>query len=162
MKKDKRKKINADIAADIYEQKLRREIQRIKALNRKYKSFHDMEIGGKDWEDYAKIMGAEKQSEMLKWAKGGVLCLAPLSRMEKVFWHTYAQIEVREKCEWDWSWESFSAMVTTMDTRHFSFIYAPNIPRSVIIALNWLLSESGLHIRFRAQLLNENGKPLGM
>jgi len=133
--------------------------KKIKLLRRLPKDFRDITVGSQDWLDFAKAMGPEKENEMHKWANGGVLSLAPLSHMEEVFFKDYEWVKV---VEWDDDWDSFFKTVSDAEADGASFVYAPQLPRGAVNGLNALASHCGLNLRFRAVLVDERGRRLGI
>lgn len=134
--------------------KLKQQIKRLKKLP---KDFRDMQVMGKDWRDFAEIMGPVKKAEMLEWAKGGVLCVVSINSMERKVLQGFGEVHVIEQ-----SAPPLVNILLEMTTRDLSFVYASSWPRVAISGLNWLASDYGWNFRFMGQLLGGNGNPLGI
>jgi len=133
--------------------RLRKQIKRLKTLP---KNFRDMQVMGKDWRDFAEIMGPEKKAEMLVWAKGGVLCVSLINELERKVLQGFGKLyEHNDEV-------TFESILRIAETRCVSFVYASSWPRAVITGLNWLASDYGWNFRFKGQLLGGTGKPLGI
>ncbi len=127
-------------------------------LKRVPKDFRDMEVQCEDWRGFAEVMGPEKKTEMLKWAKGGVLCLAPINDLERKVLTVYGELHEFQRVG-VFALEDVLAEVLELNA---SFIYASEWPKHVITSMNWLASHYGWGFRFKGQLLGEKGHPLGI
>ncbi len=125
-------------------------------LKRLPKNFRDIEIGSSGWQSFAEIMGPEKKAEMLEWAKGGVLCLAPLNELERKVLTVFGEIS---RLPLPTTLEFILSMARGRDV---SFIYASEWPKHVIVAMNWLASQYEWNFRFKGQLMSGRGMPLGI
>lgn len=133
---------------------LKKQIARLKKLP---KNFRDMEVMSKDWRDFAGIMGPEKKAEMLEWAKGGVLCVAPINEMERKVLQGFGELTIL--CA---PIPPLANILLQMKSQGLSFVYASSWPRVAISGLNWLASDYGWNFRFKGQLLGGSGNPLGI
>ncbi len=135
--------------------------KQIALLKRIPKDFRDMEVQGEDWRGFAEVMGSEKKVEMLKWAKGGVLCLEPINDLERKVLTVYGEIhELRElRNRPDFVLED---VLQAMRINNYSFVYASDWPKHVIVGMNWLAQHQGWKFRFKGQLLGDRGYPLGI
>ncbi len=135
--------------------RIKKQIKRLKQLP---KDFRDMEVMGKDWRDFAEIMGPEKKNEMLLWAKGGVLCLAPTNELERKVLRVFGELH-----EFDClPPHPLETVLMEMKEHNLSFVYASEWPKQVITGLNWLASHYSWNYRFKGQLLGGKGYPLGI
>ncbi len=135
--------------------RIKKQIKRLKQLP---KDFRDMEVMGKDWRDFAEIMGPEKKNEMLLWAKGGVLCLAPTNELERKVLTVYGELQKFQRV----GVFAFEDVLAEALELNVSFIYASEWPKQVITGLNWLASHYSWNYRFKGQLLGGKGYPLGI
>ncbi len=147
------KKETTQVIGELQVEHLQKQLRRLKRLP---KDFRDMEYLGRDWRDFAEIMGKKKEAEMLKWAKGGVLCLVPPNELEKGILDIYGEVkELEEELV-------FECLLVAAHTSEVSFVYASEWSRQAIAGMNWLASHYGWNFRFKGQLLSERGVPLGV
>lgn len=142
-----------EIVEELQVAHLRKQLARLKKLPR---DFRDMEVMSNDWRAFVEIMGPEKKAEMLKWAKGGVLCLAPPNELERKVLNVFGELhEVDGVC-------SLEVALSITRRGDISFIYASEWPKQVITATNWLATHYEWNFRFKGQLLGGDGLPLGI
>ena len=135
--------------------RIKKQIKRLKQLP---KDFRDMEVMSKDWTDFAEIMGPEKKNEMLLWAKGGVLCLAPTNELERKVLTVYGELHEFHVGHPD---DLEDALAEALEL-NASFIYASEWPKHVVTGMNWLASHYSWNYRFKGQLMGGKGHPLGI
>lgn len=133
--------------------RLRKQLATLKKLP---DDFRDMAVMSSGWQSFAEIMGPEKKTEMLKWAKGGVLCLAPINDLERRVLAGHGELhEYNDLLRLEY-------IIRDAYGYEASFIYASDWPKHVIVSLNWLASHFGWNFRFLGQLRGEGGHALGL
>lgn len=145
-----------ELVEELQVELLRKQLKTIKKLP---SDFRDMEVMSDDWQSFAEIMGPEKKAEMLKWAKGGVLCLAPLNDLERRVLSGFGTLALIDEMNTPFS---FEAVLLVVQKYNVSFIYASEWPKHVIAGMNWLASHYGWNFRFKGQLMSGRGMPLGI
>lgn len=148
------------IAEEVSSGILKRQIHSLKQLQRAYKSFRDMEPGGRDWNIYAEIMGPSKEKEMSTWLWGPVLIVGPLSEGEERFFDG-KKVEYIECLKETISFTQWGELFEAAQSARCSFVYLPMFKKSIIQSINNLLSLGDSPVRVRGQLLDEKGYPLG-
>lgn len=129
--------------------------KKIALLKRAPKDFRDMTPFSPDWRKLTKEMGSEVEAEMTTWARGGVLTLAPINGIEQeVLNNVVGEHEVHDMATLCYLIRSVPSDV--------SFIYAPQFEDVTIKGLNQLCSRFKMHFRFKGQLLDGKGYPLGV
>lgn len=152
-KTKKQKKDTEEISEELQAAHLREQIKTLKKLP---KNFRDLEVMSSGWQSFAEIMGPEKKAEMLQWAKGGVLCLVPPNELERKVLSVFGTV----------SFFALEPLLEDMLQRtvecNVSFIYASEWKKVAIAGLNWLASHYEWNFRFKGQLMNGRGMPLGI
>ena len=143
-----------EIAEELEVPHLKKELKRLKSLP---KDFRDIEVMSDSWQAFGRIMGPKKKAEMLKWSKGGVLCLAPLNGLERKVLSVFGEV-----VGWNLSPCDLSDVLAEAVECNISFIYASEWPKHVIVGMNWLASHYGWNFRFKGQLMGGTGLPLGI
>ncbi len=142
----------AQIIEELEVARLRKQIARLKKLP---KNFRDMEVMSNNWQDFAEIMGPKKKNEMLHWAKGGVLCLAPLNNLERKVLTVYGELHEQGVLD-------LEAILAEALELNVSFVYVSEWPKPVIVSMNWLANHYSWNFRFKGQLMGGSGNPLGI
>lgn len=152
-----------DIIDELEVTRLQKQLAILKKLP---KDFRDMEVMSSGWQSFAEIMGPEKKTEMLEWAKGGVLCLAPINDLERKVLAGHGKVleyKVLYSAKDILLEPAFlEDILATAKSCKVSFIYALEWPKHVITSLNWLASHFGWNFRFLGQLKGEGGHALGL
>ncbi len=154
----KKKQLSPAEQTIVEELEVKRLRKQIALLKRMPKNFRDMPVQGEDWRGFAEIMGPEKKDEMLKWAKGGVLCLIPLNDLERKVLSVYGELHEFQRVG-AFAFEDVLAEALELNA---SFIYASEWPKHVVAGMDWLASYYEWNFRFKGQLLGEKGHPLGI
>jgi len=147
----------------IAQQKKINELKAQIRLLKTVKNFRDLVIGSGQWNSYLDGTTPEEREEMLEWARGGVLTLAELSRMEEVYFGSKAWVKEYFMKEEEWTWDMFIGAVEAARLCNASFIYAPMIKQSDTWGLNAVLSKcKDMNMRFIPMLTNDAGHAIGV